>query len=112
MKVFDNETMNTVGIVAKKGCKLLAQGLIGALSYVSVKDLLEMIVKDNNASYSDAVDAIMSSNIYSDDKKEMISALRTDGDSEFYKAVISIVNGGMYSSSKVECVKDMCKKEE
>lgn len=109
-KVINKQQLDTVGKYAKKGCKLLAYGLVTVLSYVSVSDLYDMVRYSGDISYSDAVGAIMNSNMYDSSKTKIISVLTKDADSEFYKTIIQVVKSDMYDSSKVSTILNMCEK--
>ena len=108
MKTICKDVLSTVGKYAKTGCKIAGYGLITALSYLSMSDVLEVINENSDASYSKAVGEIMSSSMWSEDKKKAITVLKQDKNSDFYKAVIKVVKSSMWSDDKVEAIEDMC----
>lgn len=60
------------------------------------------------AKYSNAVNAIMDSPMFSSDKRNAISALKRDGDAEYYRAVIRIANDGeLFGSDKVRMIEEL-----
>lgn len=108
------ETMKTVGKYLKSGCKIAAYGAATILSYLSLSDIKQYVRDvsiDVNADYGDAVNAIMSSNMWSEDKKEAVQALSKGESAAFYKAVIKIANSNMWSADKAETIMEMCKPE-
>lgn len=107
-KVFNKKTLEVAGKVAKKGCELAAYGLMTMLSCVTVKDVVDAIRYSGDVGYSDAVNAIMNSSMYSHDKTSAVSALIRDDSSETYKAVIQIARSGMYSHEKVKSIQNVC----
>lgn len=59
--------------------------------------------------YSEAVRAILESDMFDYNKQECLAALQYGRSSEIYKAVISIVNSDSFSSTKVQMIKDILK---
>lgn len=108
---FNQEQLNNIGRVAKKGCKYLFYATVTVLSCSTVTDeLFKSIRYIDGASYSDAVGAILDSGMLGSYKDEAVSLLPKDGDSEFYKAIISIVNSNILGSYKVDTIKKLCEK--
>lgn len=56
---------------------------------------------------SDAVDAIMNSDMFDSYKLDAVELLKTDGDSGYYKSVISAINSDMYDSYKIDVIKKL-----
>lgn len=79
----------------------------------SVGGSTENLVKIKRATgcynYGDAVQAIMSSSMWSDDKKKAISTMSKDATHGEYEAVISIVKSTMWSDDKVKSIRDIFK---
>lgn len=105
---------NTLGHVkdfAKSTCQVV--GVF--VSYVLISKYIPDYIEAQNQSYkrvgySDAVTAIMESNMWSDDKRKAVSMLKRDKDSDFYKAVIAVANNrSTWSSDKVTIIHDLCK---
>lgn len=97
-----------VANIAKKAGKVVA-GVALIAAYASVSENT-YAVRDRKTTYtySDAVDAIMESDMFSADKRQAVSLLRRYGTSEFYKAVILVVkNESMWSSDKLNTIRDL-----
>lgn len=107
-KIFNKKTLEVAGKIAKKGCELAAYGLMTMLSCVTVKDVVEAVRYSGDVGYSDAVNAIMNSSMYSHDKTSAVTALTRNDNSETYKAVIQIARSGMYSHEKVKSIQNIC----
>ena len=108
------DTLKTVGNYLKTGCKIAAYGVTTLLTYLSISDVKNYIrdVSVNvNADYADAVNAIMNSNMLSEDKKEAVQALSKEESASFYKAVVKIAGSNMWSEDKAETIMEMCKTE-
>lgn len=78
-----------------------------ALSYVSVRDVIDGIKYSGEVDYGDAVDAIMSSDMMSSYKEQAVTTLKKDESSQFYKAVIRVIKSDMMSSYKVDTIRKM-----
>ena len=103
MKITKDMVMSTgksVGVGVLYGLMFLA-------SKVAVSDVVDMVRYKGNVKYSDAVDVIMNSSMYSSDKNRALVALRRDEDAEYYRAVIRVVNSNMFSSDKIKTIADL-----
>lgn len=107
----NQEQLNNIGRLAKKGCKYLFYGAVAILSCSNVTDeIFKSMRYADGATFSDAVEAIMDSDMMASYRDEAISALTKDGDSELYKAIIHIANSDMMGSYKVDAIKRLCEK--
>ena len=61
------------------------------------------------ATYNNAIDIVMKSNIWSGDKVKIVSAIKTDANTEYYAAVIRIAKSSLVSTDKVNLILEMCK---
>lgn len=86
-----------------------AYGLAVA-SYVSDLDITTVKGYLGKTDYSDAVDAIMSSTMFSSDKRKMLDQLKKDGDATYYKSVIKVVKSSMFSRDKIEAIEMLSEK--
>ena len=79
----------------------------------SVGGSTENLVKIKRATgcynYGDAVQAIMSSSMWSDDKKKAIGMMSKDATHGEYGAVISVVKSTMWSDDKAKAIRDIFK---
>lgn len=66
--------------------------------------------ESEGVTYSDAVNAIMNSTMWHDDKSEAIAVLSRDANEELYKAIIHVANGKMWSDDKLKTIKNLCGK--
>lgn len=97
-----------IGNFVKGVCKVIGYGALLALA-CGVKIEYEHH-ESGAAKYSDAVDAIVNSNMWSSDKAAAIAALDRDANEDLYKAVIHVAKGTMWSADKVDMIKKLCKK--
>lgn len=100
--------LKPIGNFVKGACKVIAYGALLTLA-CGVK-IEYKHHESGTVKYSDAVDAIMNSNMWSSDKAEAVVALNRDSNEELYKAVIHVANGTMWSNDKVEMIKKLCGK--
>ena len=108
---FNQEQLDNIGRVMKKGCKYLFYAAVTVLSCSTVTDeIFKSMRYSDGASYSDAVLAIMDSHMSSCYRDEAIAVLPKDCDSEFYKAIIHIVRSDMSSCYIVDSIKKLCAK--
>lgn len=99
------ETFKIVGTI-------VLYGVAVAQSCIKVKDVADMIRYSGNVKYSDAVNVIMSSDMFDSRKNEAMELLKRNKDSEYYKAVIRIVNSDMFDSNKIRAITNLSKEEE
>ena len=109
MKNF-NLDKEKIGKFAKKTCEFAIYGVATILSYVSVKDTLDVIRYSGIVDYGDAVHAIMNSDMLSSYKTKAVEILPKDGNSDLYKAIIGVVRSDMLSSNKVKSIENICEK--
>lgn len=95
------------GFVMKAGKFVAGVALMAA--YAAVADNVSTKrTRLTTYTYSDAVNAIMGSDMWSSDKQEAVSILARGETTEFYKAVISIVNeSSTWSSDKVKMIRGL-----
>ena len=104
-------TKETIGSAVKIGGMALCYGLAAMASKVSTRDMIDKIRYSGNVSYSDAVGAIMESDMFDSYKKEAMELLKRNADSDYYKTVIKIVQSSMFSSYKLEAITNLNKEE-
>ena len=103
-----NINVEKVGNVIKTAGGLVLYAAVIMLPYVSTKDVVNKIRYSGNVKYSDAINAILNSGMYSSDKSKLTSMLPKDSDADLYRAVIQVANSDMFSSDKVKMIKDIC----
>ena len=103
MRLF-NITKGNVGPIVLQGCKIALCGLVTILPYIS-SDIVEKLRYSGNVKYSDAVNVILSSTMFSSDKNRIIELIKVDGDAEYYRSIIHVVESSMYSGDKVTAIK-------
>jgi len=59
------------------------------------------------ASYSEAIKAIMGSNMLDSYKKDTVEVVQKDQNEDYYKAVIEVVNSNMLDRYKVDTIKQI-----
>ena len=91
---------------------------IGNVFWVAVAGLLvsQSIKNDNyvletkvdyGATCSDAIGAIMESDMWDNDKERAVTLLDKHGTTEYYKSIIKIANSDMWSSSKLRSIANL-----
>lgn len=109
MEIKIGEIVGKVGHGIVEGCKVaLCVGLI-SLPYLSVGSSSRKYTTYERVNYGDAVEAIMSSDMYSHDKSKMVGLLKQNADSAYYSAVIAIVKSDMFSHEKIKSVENISK---
>lgn len=98
------ETIMTTGKSIGVG---VLYGLAFIASKVAVGDVIDMVRYKGNVKYSDAVDVIMSSNMYSSDKSRALAVLKKDEDTDYYRAVVRVMKSNMFSSDKIKTISDL-----
>lgn len=104
-------TKETVGNVVKIGGTAVLYGLASMVSKISINDVIDHIRYSGNVSYSDAINAIMDSDMLGSYKKEAMALVKRAGDVEYYKAIIKIVKSDMLGSYKIEAITNLSKEE-
>ena len=100
--------INNISNVVKKGYNYAIPILGVTLLSYEMTDKLKMIRYNvGKVEYDDAVEAIMASNMWSDDKVKAVKFLKRDCESKLYKATIDVVNSSMWSHDKVEVIQNM-----
>ena len=106
-KVFNAETVKTVGDFAKRSFKVVVSILGVTLSSITIADVLDLVRYSGNVKYNDAVKVIMDSNMLPSYKAEIMTILKRDETSEYYKVVIDTVRSSMLGSTKVEIIRNL-----
>lgn len=103
--MLNKNDLKTVGTFAKDVLEIAGSIIVTGL-------VLGVIPKRKpTGSYSNAVETIMNSRMWSGDKSKAISALKNDGDTEYYLAVIKVANSSMFSNDKLDTIIEMSKEE-
>ena len=97
-------TKEFVGNVVKIGGMAMIYGLAAMASKTSVKDAIDNIRYSGKVSYSDAVSAVMDSNMFDSNKNRVLELLKKDGDIEYYRTIIKIVRSDMFDSNKIRAI--------
>lgn len=99
-----------VGRLLKNGLSWAAFAAITVLPRLpQLKNVSDEIRYDyGSVKYSDVINAILNSNIYSGNKAEMVAIVPKDADKDTYKSIIRVVKSNMYAGDKVEIIKDIC----
>lgn len=97
----------------KKACKVIGTVLVsvGEVAY-AVKyagDTASNLHYYDRVDYADAIESVMKSSLWSEDKNKIAIILPRDEKSDFYRAVVKIVQSNMWSEDKVRAIKGMCK---
>lgn len=98
LKAVGKTVLNVFGIAATG---LLVTQMVKNEEYVSEPSI------SYGVTYSDAVEAIMESDMWSSDKEQAVTYLNRRETADYYKAIINIVNGDMWSSDKLKLIKNL-----
>lgn len=60
--------------------------------------------------YSDAVAAIISSNLYDSEKNSLIRMIPKGADSELYSSIVAVAESDMFWANKRIAIEDLCQK--
>lgn len=92
----------------------LAKGVFEVVSTILVAGVLVAKASGNKpiVTYNDAMNAVMSSSLYSEDKVKVIYVLKPNYKSELYEAVIGVLESSLWSDDKVEVIIKMCNQAE
>jgi hypothetical protein len=102
--------LRAIGNFAENVCEIVTYGALMAITY-KVAENVTTGTDISTAGYDDAVEAIMSSSMFSSDKREAISALDRYGNGQFYKAVVRIANdSSMFSHDKADMIRELSNK--
>lgn len=105
-----NIDKEAIGKVAK-GCASFAVFTIAMiLPHVTEKNVATMKHYIGKADYSDAVSAIMGSDMFGSYKNEIMDLLKRDETAEYYGAIIEIINSDMFGSYKVDAIRKINEK--
>ena len=108
MKKF-NINWEPIGKFAKTAFEVVVYGALAAASIKYSESVTKTYSTTNTATtYSDAVAAIMDSDMYSHYKTDAIALLKRDGTADYYKAVARVVgDDSMYSHYKIDMIKTL-----
>lgn len=102
--IMKNFNFEQLGNCVMTICGFVVVGAVAVMAGMSADDTT--INNGAAAGYSDAVNAIVNSNMWSSDKQTAIAAMDKHANREIYKAVIAIINNdSMWSSDKVVAIK-------
>ena len=108
MEIKIGEIVGKVGHGIIEGCKVaFCVGLI-SLPYLSASSTRKSTTYVR-VDYGDAVQAVMSSDMYSHDKSKVVGLLKQNADSAYYGAVIAIVESDMFSHEKIKAIENVSK---
>lgn len=96
----------------KIGGIALVYGLASMASRTSVKDMFDSIRYSGDVTYSDAVSAVMDSDMFDSNKTKVIELLKRNESVEYYKTIIDIVRSNMFDSNKIKAIAILCEEKE
>lgn len=96
-----------IGGIVKSVCNIVVFGALLGASLFKKEREVSTTVRIGETNYSDAIDAVLRSDMMSSTKTEVIDAVKRHEDSEYYKAVISVVNSDMLGSLKYRTIKSL-----
>ena len=107
-----NITKEDIGNIVKIGGIALVYGLASMASRTSVKEMFDNIRYSGNVTYSDAVSAVMDSDMFDSSKTKVIELLQRGKSVEYYKTIIDIVRSNMFDSNKIKAITILCEEKE
>ena len=107
-----NNTKEHIGNIVKIGGIALVYGLASMASRTSVKEMFDNIRYSGNVTYSDAVSAVMDSDMFDSSKTKVIELLKRNQSVEYYKTIIDIVRSNMFDSNKIKAITILCEEKE
>lgn len=99
----------SIGCVVGEVGKIVLSG-VGLYALAKVSENTNPVINTEPAyvgTYNKAVEAIMSSDLYSYQKSEAVAVLSRDEDSDYYLAVITIIESDMFSHEKLKLIKQL-----
>lgn len=111
MKKF-NITKEHIRNIVKIGGIALVYGLASMASRTSVKEMFDNVRYSGNVTYSDAISAVMDSDMFDSSKTKVIELLKRDQNVEYYKTIIDIVRSNMFDSNKIKAITILCEEKE
>lgn len=111
MKKF-NITKEHIRSIVKIGGIALVYGLASMASRTSVKEMFDNVRYSGNVTYSDAISAVMDSDMFDSSKTKVIELLKRDQSVEYYKTIIDIVRSNMFDSNKIKAITILCEEKE
>ena len=88
-----------------KACGKVGLCLLAAAAYAkTIKDEQNYPKANCCYGYSDAVKAIMCSNMFDSNKEKAVELLKKDADAEYYKSVANILESDMFDSHKIRAI--------
>lgn len=103
--------------MSKINWKSVGNGVLNVFGIAVTGLLVPQMIKNDDrvletgssygVTYSDAVEAIMESDMWSSDKEQAVTYLNRRETADYYKAIINIVNGDMWSDDKLKLIKNL-----
>ena len=103
-----NINKEKVGQIVKTGSNLLVFGLMFVSPYIGRKEIVDTVRYSCNVKYSDAVEVVLQSTMFSGDKTKAIAMIPKDKDSDFYKSVIAVMKSNLFSGDKLKMLNKIC----
>lgn len=100
-----NINKEAIGKVAKNCANIMVFGLAMILPHITEKNMITVKHYIGKANYSDAISAIMGSDMFGSYKKELIEIVKKDETNEYYGTIIEIVNSDTFGSYKVDMIR-------
>ena len=104
--MLNKNVLKSVGSVALGVFEILSTVVVAGLIVTGKKGVKQVVT------YNDAVNAVMNSGLWSDNKVEIIHALKPNFEPEVYEAVVAVINSSMWFDDKTETIIRMCKQAE
>ena len=95
-----------------KTAGLIAVSVLGAIASSALQTAADNHLNANkyaNASYADAVDAIVNSDMMSCHMRDAVEAIPKASDSALYSAIVAIAKGTAMSTHKRDTIESLCK---
>ena len=82
------------------------------MPYLTREEKTETVIVtcDGETKYSDAVNAILNSDMFDSTKRTALELLKRHEDADYYKSVISTIESDMFDSNKIQTMRILSEK--
>ena len=100
-----NINKGVIGRVAKNCASVAVFGIAMVLPHLTEKNMATVKHYIGKANYSDAISAIMGSDMFGSYKKELVEIVKRNETNEYYGTIIEIINSDTFGSYKVDMIR-------
>lgn len=104
--MLNNNGLKTLGRVSKGVLEILGTVVVAGLLLTKKTD------EKHAVTYKDAINAVMDSSLWSEDKVKVIDVLKPGYKPELYEAVVEVLKSSLWGEDKVDVIVKMCNQAE